>query len=534
MTMWQQLVQQGILGTSRQPTLPPLDPSLALLWSQVSDLSVENLAENKAENKIGAKQDGEERFLQMAAILTQYEVAGRIPEALPISADLHETKPAPLEFVPSVTDSAAALLRQLIVEFDLKLIIEWLTYAAKYALHLPPEILPLLLDRARKERALATALSPCLGERGRWLLMLNPSWQSTAFESVDEERWQIGNAEERMAYLFALREAAPDRARDALAMVWEQEAAAERSAFLATLRVNLSMADGPLLETAMIDRSQYVRTEALRLLAALPDSSLRSALLTQITTYVTVERGWLQQQLVVNLPSSFTQEWKAWGIREQSPLGVRIGQKAGWLVQLVSLVPPSALVEALAVDAVELLELVRASDYAEALVTALLEGAEQHRDFDFLLAELHHLLRLLELAQISQSEFIERFARYAPTLPMGKRLTLVRRYLNTTGTSAFGDWATLQMVLRHVDSLSPAITTQLLTQQLPTLLQRNTRDYGVGRTLLDLAYQLAPVGYSQAETLLQHNPGEERPDYIERFLQIYGLRWQMMQAFEDG
>ncbi|MEZ4677760.1 MAG: hypothetical protein R2932_26440 [Caldilineaceae bacterium] len=91
------------------------------------------------------------------------------------------------------------------------------------------------------------------------------------------------------------------------------------------------------------------------------------------------------------------------GIAQQSPLGVRIGQKAGWLVQLVALLPPSALVRQMGLDAVELFELIRASDYAEALLTALLESAEIHQDYHFLLAELRHLLRLLELCRSSRA-----------------------------------------------------------------------------------------------------------------------------------
>ena len=73
----------------------------------------------------------------------------------------------------------------------------------------------------------------------------------------------------------------------------------------------------------------------------------------------------------------------------------------------------------------------------------------------------------------------------------------------------------------------------MLTVQLPTLLQRNTRDYGIGRILLDLAYQLDPAGYGQATVLFQRGVGAERPDYVDRFLYIYGLRHQMQKEFSQ-
>ena len=336
-----------------------------------------------------------------------------------------------------------------------------------------------------------------------------------------------------MKYLEALRQSAPDHGRHQLIAVWEQEAATERATFLATLRIQLSEQDIPFLEKTLTDRSLQVRTVAAHLLAAVPGTTLRETLLGQLTTIITVERGWLKRKLQVNLPNTFTDEWKQWGLREQSPLGVRIGQKTGWLVQLIALVPPSALVEALGLDAIELFELIRASDYAEALLTALLEGAENHEDYAFLVAELRHLLRLLELSQIQQSELIERFARYAPTLPPMERMALLQRYLDLTHNRAFGDWATLQMVLRHFEQLSPTVTTTLLANQLPTLLRRNTRDYGIGRVWLDLAYQLDPIGYPQAHTLFTPHQGEERPEYVERFLQIYDLRHQVAEAFNQ-
>ncbi|HRW09811.1 MAG TPA: DUF5691 domain-containing protein [Caldilineaceae bacterium] len=514
MTAWQQLVQQGILGTSRQPSAPPLPPAIAALMAGGQE-----------------EADAETHFLQHAALLTQYEAAGALPSALDEASGLGELTPAPAESLHPVGARAAALLHQLLADFDLRLVVEWLGYAARNGQYLPHETLPALFDLAGKQRSLPAALAPCIGERGRWLLALNPLWQATMAEACDANQWQMGNTNARATYLTELRHRDPEAARQALEAVWHEEAAAERAAFVATLRANLSAADLPFLEEALADRSRNVRIVAGRLLVALPQSTPHRALLEELRTYLQIERKWLKRQLVVTLPKYVPDQWHEWGIREQSPLGVRIGQKMGWLVQLIALVPPSTLVDALGVDAVDLLNLIRATDHAEALLTALLEGAEQHQDFTFLLAELCHLLRLLKLAQAQQSEFVDRFSRYAPILPAAERIRLVEEYLTITKTAAFGDWTTLQMVFRHVDALPPRMTHTLLTEQLPLLLMRNTRDYGIGRILLDLAYQLAPAEYATATTTFRAPPGEERPDYIDRFLQIYDLRRQIAEAF---
>lgn len=511
MNAWQQLVQTAILGTQRQPFQPPALAELAPIWPTTAPL------------------EPEARLLQAIALLTQYAAVGTQP-ARPLA--FAPTTPVPPETLPPAPKGAVRLLKGLLADFDAKLVGEWLQLGAAYGCHAPHAQLPQLLERASKDRGLATALAPVLGERGRWLLSYNPEWHISAAETLDQSIWQTGSSEARVQFLATLRAAAPQTARELLATVWPQEAAAERAALLATLRTGLTAADLPFLESALSDRSQQVRATAVRLLAALPTAPLRHHLLTQISAHLLIERRWLQRKLIVKLPSTFDPAWAQWGLREQSPLGVRIGQKAGWLVQLLGLLPPSALVEAMKVDPIELLTFISESDYAEGLMTALLEGAETHQDYAFLRAELRHLLRLVELGQMQQGEFVERFARYAPILPEAERATLLHHYLTITRAHAFGDWAALQLILRHLMRLPPALTTQLLTVQLPTLLQRNTRDYGVGRALLDLSYQLDPTGYTQATHLFQRGPGEERPDYVDRFLQIYGIRQQMQKEFQ--
>lgn len=507
MNAWTDLVQQGILGTHRQALqLPALD-GVADLWSQV------------------ATGDQETQFLQAAALLAQYRAAGSQP--LPLPPDAPHCPPESGRLAPA---APATLLRQFVADGDLKLLTEWLRSAAPLGMVAPYDLLPALLELAAKQRPLAEALAPCLGERGRWLMRLNPAWPIAAAEIVEETDWQVGSSEARQQFLQRYRQRAPDAARALLESTWAQETAKERTVFLSVLRSGLSRADEPFLEQCMRDRSQTVRTEAARLLAGLAGSQHQQRLLTELTAYVNVERKWLRRTLQVKLPTRYDPAWAQWGVREESPLGVRVGQKAGWLVQLLALLPPSTLVAHLGMDAVELLEFVRASDFAEALSMALLEGAELHQDHAFLLAELHHLQRLLTLEQTSPTEWQERFVRYAPLLPPSVRDQVLQRYLTTQAATAFTDWTSLASVIRTFEQLSPPVTTNLLTVQWPALLQRTTHDYGIGRVLLDAAYLLAPTGYPTAVKLFTR-PFAERPDYIDQFLRIYQVRQQMEKAF---
>lgn len=509
MKPWADLVQQGILGTNRHALSLPVLDGMDEIWSQL------------------AASDQETRFLQAAALLAQYRAAGRQPMPLPLTAC---TPLCPAETNPPAPVEAAALLQQFLGDGDHKLLSEWLRHAAQQRMVAPSELLPALLELATKQRSFAADLAPCLGERGRWLMRLNSSWPIAAAEIVDESDWQVGSSEARHHFLQSYRRRSPAAARALLETTWAQEAAKDRATFLSALRNDLSMDDEPFLEQCLVDRSQAVRTEAARLLTGLVGSQRQRGLLAELTAYVTIERKWLRRTLQVKLPTRYDPAWAQLGIREESPLGVRVGQKAGWLVQLLALLPPSTVVAHLGVDAIEFLEFVRASDFAEALSMALLEGAELHQDHAFLLAELHHLQRLLTLAQTAPSEWQERFVRYAPLLPPTMRDQVLQRYLTTQAATAFTDWTTLANVIRTFEQLSPAVTTSLLTIQWPALLQRSTQDYGIGRVLLDAAYLLAPAGYPTAVKLFMR-PFAERPDYIDQFLRIYQLRHQMEKAF---
>ena len=363
-------------------------------------------------------------------------------------------------------------------------------------------------------------------------MRLNPTWSIAAAEIVDETDWRVGSGEARQHFLATYRQATPENARVLLEAAWAQESAKDRALFVGALRHNLSIADEPFLEYCLADRSQAVRSEVARLLAGLIGSRLQQRLLTELTEYLALERKWLRRIVRVKLPAHYKASWAPLGVRDDSPLGVRIGQKAGWLVQLIALLPPSALVAHLGTDAVDFLDLVRASDFAEALSTALIEGAELHQDHAFLLAELHHLQRLLALEQVPRTEWLDRFTRYAPLLPPPTREQVLQRYLTGSQSAAFPDWTLLGAIIRSFAQLSPSITTQLLEIHLPALLQRRTRDYGIGRVLLDTAYSLAPAGYPAAVKLFVR-PHEERPDYIDHFLRIYQVRHQMEKEFAE-
>jgi uncharacterized protein DUF5691 len=159
----------------------------------------------------------------------------------------------------------------------LDLLAEWL--AAAGGLRLPPQLLPTLLDQARRggpaDSDLPRLAAEAGGPRARWLAGLNPDWQFVLAEApTGDEAWRLGTAGQRRAYLTALRAGDPGAARELIAGSWASAGATERVMFLKVMRRGLSLADEPFLEAASHDGTAPVQTMAADVLIALPESAV--------------------------------------------------------------------------------------------------------------------------------------------------------------------------------------------------------------------------------------------------------------------
>src|SRR5262249_13084967 len=145
------------------------------------------------------------------------------------------------------------------------------------------------------DASVRAALTPVVGERGRWLAQLNDEWQWAARAPLPagqlppdaEAIWDEGNFAERVAVLKQLRAADPTQARDWLAEVWRKEKAERRAERLQVFAFAPHPADKPFLEQALDDRSAAVRTEAAAYLSRLPSSALAQRMLARADAMLT-------------------------------------------------------------------------------------------------------------------------------------------------------------------------------------------------------------------------------------------------------
>ncbi|WP_460700574.1 SWIM zinc finger family protein [Nocardia thraciensis] len=204
-------------------------------------------------------------LLETAALLDAFERGGVAPG----TADLPE--PAADDDRPALPKPAATRLARLLTERS-PFLTEWFEAAAPHDRRAPDALCGLLLEHARSQVALREPLLRLAGERGRWLARHNPQWRHLVRTDTGDDVWTHGRPAERRAWLAALRGRDPEAARRTLTESWRTESGPVRAELLSVVADGLTLADEPLLESALDDSRAEVRRLAADLLARLPDS----------------------------------------------------------------------------------------------------------------------------------------------------------------------------------------------------------------------------------------------------------------------
>jgi hypothetical protein len=498
--LWKEITMAALLGTQRKAFAPARpDGALGLL-----------LAETISPDEAG--------LLRLAAVTSLHRRAGKLP------AFGNPTFPSacPPEKTSRCSPLAGSFLAQVLEGGRLPLLEEWLDLAAGHHQRIREEYLPLVFAQAKLVESLREKLLPVLGERGRWLAGQNPDWR-LFIPALDEKIWQEGQRKERLVFLRDLRAVDPGGARDLLVSTWTQEPPAERAAFLGALENRLSMADEAFLESVLDDRRKDVRQAAAGLLANLPKARLVGRMTERARKLVTWKIGLLRSSLEVNLPEACDPAMLRDGIESKPPAGARIGEKAWWLAQILSIVPPRTWSAAWGKRPAQILDMVRKHEWEDALLLGWTEAAERFTDSDWLEALIGHELR---------RNGIQRIYELFPRLPAATQENLIITLLQDNPSLAYDQPASVYLsACRH--SWSEEMT-QAVTSCICANLQRgDTQPWRWEKLLRDVPPYFHPGLLDESierigTALKKKIPGDP---FVSGLLNSLQFRLEMRRAF---
>ncbi|WP_030438866.1 DUF5691 domain-containing protein [Actinoplanes subtropicus] len=341
------------MGAPRQPELPP-------------DLLAAALVGTDRRPWPGGS------LLEAAAVALARRRAGVTP------AHGHAPVPAaPTEITPPLPAAAGARLIRILGEgvpggaqVAHELLAQWLAAAAAKGGHVPPVVLPALLDAGRRNSLIRPALAQVAGRRGAWLAGMRGDWRWLRDESVPSAAWETGSIGERLGYLTELRRADPAAARELLAASFAQESSDDRARFVAALGTGLSVADDAFLEEALDDRRKEVREAALDLLRGLPGSSLGRRMRERAAAAVRLDpRGWL----LVTPPDDLDTGMRRDGMAATPARGLGV---SAWLLEETLAGAPLDTWS----DPATMLRLARGNDWESALLHGWAKAAVTQQD----------------------------------------------------------------------------------------------------------------------------------------------------------
>ena len=315
----------------------------------------------------------DERLWLTLGALDLWNRAGHSPRAAS-AAPIQACPPESRRPCPKRAQDALAVLLQ---DIHPQTRAEFLRLADAHQHYLPPRFLPGALALGTRVRELRELIAPVLGQRGIWLARQNPDWAWAASgATASADLWETGSITERVAALRTVRAVDPQAGLAALAASWASEPPESRASLIACLRVGLGLNDEAFLDSALDDRRKEVRAAAQALLASLPGSALAQRMQARLAPLLRYERRMLgANRLDVSLLEARDKAALRDGIGAAAHYS--LGEKAGWLVDMLAVIPPGHWTSSFDLSPAQCLKLAEASDFQHALLRGWASATER-------------------------------------------------------------------------------------------------------------------------------------------------------------
>jgi hypothetical protein len=445
MSAWNDFVTVALIGAEKSAAPPlPAELDAALAGTAGQERSVQ--------------------FLTQAGALAWWRRAGWTPPR-----DQTGLRVAEPETTKPINRASAAHLLTMLAGRCLAALPEWLGEVARLGRHLPPELVPAVLDRARQHRDLRPLALAAGGQRAQWLAAHNPDWAFAATETPGF--WETGTRDQRAAILQGLRITAPAEARAKVEATWKTEPADTRAAFTEALATHLSDDDIPFLEAALDDRSKEVRRAVVDLLARLPASPFVARMLARVAPLLAWKGGGVlsRASLEVTLPGNTDAAGTRDGL-DPKAFGPQktLGEKAVLLVLILSAVPLRHWTETFQQTPEAIVKKAQKNEFAGALATGWAWAALRQRDAAWAEA-------LLDAAEAPHTEFLPDEPLFA-LLPEAARAERLASMIRAGGLKG-GDLPQWHAVVQQILNF-PGVWPMALAREILVAL-RNGASGGV-------------------------------------------------------
>jgi hypothetical protein len=449
--------------------------------------------------------------------------------------------PAPVDSAPTVGPAAAARIEDLLaldrtgrtvtrvrnLAGRLELLTEWLGAAAAAGRRLPAELVPALIDVARRHAQLRPSLGQVAGPLAGWLAAQRPEWSFAASAPAAEPtvdagpdgEWELGSSPSRVAYLTGLRQRDPARARGLLEEVWAEEPPEHRAVLLAALATELSIEDETLLERALDDRRRQVREVALDLLSRLPGTGYADRMVTRAQDCVRLTGP---GRIGIRAPATCDRSMRRDGIAGRPPAGT--GERAWWLEEILARTPLSVWPEprrflGRGVD----------GQWLATVLRGLARAAASQRDGAWA-AALVDPLTPYEATNVDRGrrQLLEALYEALPADELAARASAVLRH-GLVGTAAVGG---MRIFVRFPRPWPPAVAEAVFAA-----LDAHPWHTGASAAVFELCElaalrlpaDLAPRAVSLLDRVRASNPSADPPPAAEQLATVVRYRYDMLQ-----
>ncbi len=409
MEFYNAILKTALLGTERA----------AIDWSVMPEAIQ---ARQTAIEQLGTK---EEQLLGLLALATNYRNAGTTP--LPYSAEtMQTTNVAEAETLPYCSPQATVLLSRFLSEDNHPLLGFWLRQCAENGHIVEFNHLPKLLEIGRGNLEYRTWITKIMGNRGTWLLGLNPIFKYEKEEITNENRSQFlehGSLEQRVKALTLLFEENPSEGRVYLHENWAKAAAKEKVALLNLLKNYLGDEDEAFLVEQCTNKLQSVKELAWELLKKLPNSELINRyknILYQAFSKKQERKALILSVLKIEIdpPESIDESIFKTGIEKEST-HKSFSNPEFWISQLMTQVPPDFLETHLNLSADDIAKQFNEDKYLRKFMISLVMATIKFKSQPWATALLKHLDNpTIELVQLlSKENQLEQCEKLAAQFP---------------------------------------------------------------------------------------------------------------------